>query len=55
MSTSTPVEPPPPMTDAELKRLCKLLTKFGALIGHEQPLAGQVVSLVHRWVDNEIT
>lgn len=46
---------PPTMTPNELKSLRKLLAKFAALIGAEQPLAGQIVRTVQRWVDEEIT
>ncbi len=42
------------MTDAELKRLMKLLSKFREIIGKEQPLAAQVISLVYKWVDEEL-
>jgi hypothetical protein len=42
------------MTQAKLKQLLQLLGEFKQLIGKEQPLAGQVISLIWRWVDDEI-
>lgn len=42
------------MTDANLKRLLKLLSEFRSLIEKDNPLAAQVISLVYRWVDEEL-
>lgn len=42
------------LTEAELKKLAKLLSKFGKFVRQYQPRAAEIISTVYRWVDSEI-
>lgn len=49
-----PSNPAPRLTQDELKKLVKLLTKFETFIRGEQPLAAEIVARVLYWAKDEL-
>ena len=45
----------PNLSDAKLKTLYKLLSEYRKHIAAEQPLAAQIISVVLKWIDEDIT
>jgi hypothetical protein len=50
-----PSNPVPNLSDTSLKHLYKLLSQYKAHIQAEQPLAGTILAVVLKWIDDDIS